>query len=45
MPESPVFAESVLHVRDKLIALVVIRKRIGLPERAYGKDTWIIIVC
>ena len=44
MPEPPAFVEGVIKLRDKLIPVVNLRKRIGLPEHAYDKDTRIIIV-
>ena len=44
MPESPAFVEGVINLRDKLIPVVDLRKRIGLPEHAHDKDSRIIIV-
>ncbi|MCK5733682.1 MAG: purine-binding chemotaxis protein CheW, partial [Candidatus Latescibacteria bacterium] len=44
LPDAPAFVKGVMNLRDKLIPVVDLRKRIGLPEHAYDKDTRIIIV-
>ena len=44
LPDAPAFVKGVINLRDKLIPVVDLRKRIGLPEHAYDKDTRIIIV-
>jgi len=44
VPESPTFVEGVINLRGKVIPIVDLRKRIGLPERAHDKDTRIIVV-
>ena len=44
VPESPTFVEGVINLRGKMIPIVDLRKRMGLPERAYDEDTRITIV-
>jgi purine-binding chemotaxis protein CheW len=44
VPNSPAFVEGVINLRGKVIPVVGLRKRFGLPPRDHDKATRIIVV-
>lgn len=44
VPHSPGFVEGVINLRGKVIPLINLRKRFGLQEKPYDRQTRIIIV-
>jgi len=44
VPHSPDFVEGVINLRGKVIPLINLRKRFGLKEKPYERQTRIIIV-
>jgi purine-binding chemotaxis protein CheW len=43
VPNSPDFVEGVINLRGKVIPVIALRKRFGLPELAYDKQTRIVV--
>ena len=44
IPQSPDFVEGVIKLRGRVVPLINLRKRLGLPAVEYGKYTKVIIV-
>jgi|SRR3972149_2097086 len=44
VPKAPHFVEGVINLRGKVIPIVDLRKRFGLPEKAPDRNTRIIVV-
>ena len=44
VPNTPDFVVGVIHLRGKVIPIIDLRARLGMPDRAYDKDTRIIVV-
>jgi purine-binding chemotaxis protein CheW len=44
VPNSPDFVDGVINLRGKVIPVVALRKRLGLQDVAYGKQTRIVVV-
>lgn len=44
VPQAPEFVEGVINLRGKVIPVIDLRKRFGLPRREYDKETRIIVV-
>lgn len=44
VPSSPPFVEGVINLRGKVIPIVDLRKRFGMPERVHDKNTRIVVV-
>lgn len=44
VPNSPHFVEGVINLRGKVIPVVNLRNRLGLPPKEYSKSTRIIVV-
>ncbi len=44
VPKSPEFVEGVINLRGKVIPIVSLRKRMGMPEKEQDKDTRIVVV-
>ena len=44
VPNSPEFVDGVLNLRGKVIPVIALRKRFGLPQQAYGKETRIVVL-
>ena len=43
VPQSPDFVEGVINLRGEIIPVIDLRKRFGIPERDYDKQTRIIV--
>jgi len=43
VPRSPSFVEGVVNLRGRVIPVIGMRKRFGLPVKAYDKDTRIMV--
>ena len=43
IPQSPDYVEGVINLRGKVIAIIDLRKRFSMPERAYDKQTRILV--
>ncbi len=43
IPQSPDFVEGVINLRGKVIAIIDLRKRFSMPERAYDQQTRIVV--
>jgi purine-binding chemotaxis protein CheW len=44
VPNAPDFVEGIINLRGKVIPLICLRKRLGMPERDYDKATRFIVV-
>ncbi|MBU8934448.1 MAG: chemotaxis protein CheW [candidate division Zixibacteria bacterium] len=44
VPQAPHYVEGVINLRGKVIPIVDLRKRFGLPDKEYDKDTRIVVV-
>ncbi len=44
VPNSPDFVDGVINLRGKVIPVIALRKRIGLPEQAHDKQTRIVVI-
>lgn len=44
VPNSPDYVEGVINLRGKVIPIIYMRKRIGMPSKPLDKDTRIIVV-
>ncbi len=44
LPNSPDFVEGVINLRGRVIPVIDLRLRLGLPRREHDKDTRIIVV-
>jgi purine-binding chemotaxis protein CheW len=44
VPNSPDFVDGVINLRGKIIPVIALRKRFGLPEQAHDKQTRIVVV-
>lgn len=44
VPNAPEFVEGIINLRGKVIPLICLRKRLGMPERDYDKSTRFIVV-
>lgn len=44
VPQAPAFVEGVIKLRGKVVPILDLRKRLGLPAKGHGKRTRIIIV-
>lgn len=44
IPNAPSFVEGIINLRGKVIPVINLRKRMGLPEKAADKDTRIVVV-
>ena len=44
VPKSPEYVEGVINLRGKVIPIVSLRKRMGMPEKELDKDTRIVVV-
>ena len=44
VPNAPDFVEGVINLRGRVIPIVDLRKRLGLPEKQHDKNTRIIVV-
>lgn len=44
VPKSPVFVEGVINLRGRVIPIINLRKRFGLPEKDKDKETRIMVV-
>lgn len=43
VPNSPDFVDGVINLRGKVIPVIALRKRFGLPEQAHDKQTRIVV--
>jgi len=44
VPNAPEYVEGVINLRGKVIPIVDLRKRLGMPHKDYDKDTRIVVV-
>lgn len=44
VPRSPDFVEGVINLRGRVVPVIQLRKRFGLEERAFDKDTRIVVM-
>lgn len=44
VPHAPAFVEGVINLRGRIVPVIDLRKRFGLPHRERDKDTRIIVV-
>jgi len=44
VPRAPAFVEGVINLRGKVIPIIGLRRRFGMPDRAQDKDTRIIVI-
>ena len=44
VPNAPEFGEGIINLRGRVIPLICLRKRLGMPEREYDKATRFIVV-
>ncbi len=44
VPNAPAFVEGVINLRGRIVPIVDLRARFGLPPREQGKDTRIVVV-
>lgn len=44
IPQAPVFIEGVINLRGQIVPVMDLRKRLGLPARAYDRDTRIMVI-
>ena len=44
VPNSPHFVDGVINLRGKMIPVIALRKKFGLEERPYDKQTRIVVV-
>jgi purine-binding chemotaxis protein CheW len=44
MPNTPCYVEGIINLRGKVIPIVSMRKRFGLPEREYNSHTRIMVM-
>ena len=44
VPKSPEFVEGIINLRGKVIPIISLRKRMGMPEKEQDKDTRIVVV-
>lgn len=44
VPNAPDYVEGIINLRGKVIPIIDLRKRMGLPEKPYDKDTRFIVV-
>ncbi len=44
VPNAPAFVEGVINLRGKIVPVIDLRKRFGLPQREHDKDTRIVVV-
>lgn len=44
VPRAPVFVEGVTNLRGKILPVIDLRKRFGLPLKEFTKDTRIVVV-
>ena len=44
VPNAPDYVEGIINLRGKVIPIIDLRKRLGLPKKPYDKDTRFIVV-
>jgi purine-binding chemotaxis protein CheW len=44
VPNSPEFVDGVINLRGKVIPVIALRKRFGLPQQAHDKETRIVVL-
>lgn len=44
VPNSPEFVDGVLNLRGKVIPVIALRKRFGLPQQPHDKETRIVVL-
>ena len=44
VPNSPEFVDGVINLRGKVIPVIALRKRFGLPEQPHDKETRIVVL-
>ena len=44
VPQTPAFVKGVINLRGKVIPVVDLRLKFGLPEQAHSERTWIIVI-
>lgn len=44
VPNTPIFVVGVINLRGKVVPIIDLRKRLGMPPREHTKDTRIIVV-
>ena len=44
VPNSPDFVDGVINLRGKVVPIIALRKRFGLPEQAHDKQTRIVVL-
>jgi purine-binding chemotaxis protein CheW len=44
IPNSPEFVEGIINLRGKVIPIVDLRKRLGMPQKEYDNETRFIVV-
>ncbi len=44
MPKAPMFIEGVVNLRGQIVAIIDLAKRLGIPSKARGEATRIIVV-
>lgn len=44
VPNAPGFIEGVMNLRGKIVPVVNLRKRFGLPQKEYDKNTRVVVV-
>ena len=44
VPNSPVFVAGVINLRGRVIPIIALRKRFGLPDQAHDKETRIVVL-
>jgi purine-binding chemotaxis protein CheW len=44
VPNAPEYVDGVINLRGKVIPIVDLRRRLGMPRKEHGKDTRIVVV-
>ena len=44
VPNSPDYVDGIINLRGKVIPIIDLRRRLGMPSKGYDKDTRIIVV-
>ena len=44
VPNSPVFVEGIINLRGRVLPVIDLRAKLGLPKKEYDKDTRIVVV-
>ena len=44
VPNSPDYVDGIINLRGKVIPIIDLRRRLGMPAKSYDKDTRIVVV-